>query len=97
MREFMGPEEEIDGVASTGATEYVYDSRGIRFVSYENQNGIRFSYYRDWRPRDYNLWPDDTSSLLRTRTPADRISSIARSVSPGFSSTPRVPSSTRFV
>jgi hypothetical protein len=47
MRELMGPEEYIDGVAETGATEYAYDARGIRFISYEDQRGLKFSYYRD--------------------------------------------------
>jgi hypothetical protein len=47
MRAFMGAEDDIDGVAATGATEYVYDSRGIRFIAYEDQRAIRFSVFRD--------------------------------------------------
>lgn len=48
MREIMGgPEEFVDTVEGSGATEYAYDSRGIRFITYGDQNGIRFSYYRD--------------------------------------------------
>lgn len=47
MRELMGPEEDLEAVPATGAVEYAYDSRGIRFVDYENQRGIRFSTYRD--------------------------------------------------
>jgi len=46
MRAFMGQEEDV-AVGDTGGTEYVYDSRGIRFVAYEEQNGIRFSFYRN--------------------------------------------------
>ena len=47
LRAFMGQEEGVEQVPETGATEYVYDSRGIRFLVYEGQYGIRFSYYRD--------------------------------------------------
>lgn len=47
MREMMGgPEEYVDTGEAQDTDEYVYDERGIRFVKYPEENGIRFSYYR---------------------------------------------------
>jgi hypothetical protein len=47
MRAIMGgPEEYIDTGEAQDTDEYVYDERGIRFIKYPEENGIRFSYYR---------------------------------------------------
>ena len=52
MRELMGEEEGKEEFPDNdNATEYVYDSRGIRFISYDVDgfliHAIRFSEYRD--------------------------------------------------
>ena len=52
MRELMGEEEGKEEFPDNdNATEYVYDSRGIRFVTYDVDgfliHAIRFSEYRD--------------------------------------------------
>jgi len=45
VREWMGQERAVDEVVETGGTEYAYDPRGIRFITYgEQQHSIRFSY-----------------------------------------------------
>lgn len=47
MRELMGgPEEYVDTGEAQDTSEYVYDARGIRFIKYPEENGIRFSYFR---------------------------------------------------
>ena len=51
LRELMGPEESIEENPDSDATEYVYDSRGIRFIQYDlsgtEVNAIRFSEFFD--------------------------------------------------
>jgi hypothetical protein len=51
MRELMGPEETVEELPETNATEYVYEARGIRFVKTQvgnrTVNSIRFSEYFD--------------------------------------------------
>lgn len=48
MHELMGGPEEATEENDSGGTEYVYDSRGLRFIQYPSGvNGIRFSQYRD--------------------------------------------------
>lgn len=47
MRALMGgPEEYVDTGESQNTDEYVYDARGVRFIKYPEENGIRFSYFR---------------------------------------------------
>ena len=47
MRELMGEEESMETDPDANATEYLYDARGIRFVTYDiggvQVNAIRFS------------------------------------------------------
>ncbi len=51
LRELMGPEESIDELPDSDATEYVYDARGMRFIQYDlsgtEVNAIRFSEFFD--------------------------------------------------
>ena len=49
LRELMGPEESVEELPESDATEYVYDARGIRFIQYDVSgteiNAIRFSEF----------------------------------------------------
>ena len=51
LRELMGPEESIEELPDSDATEYVYDARGMRFIQYDLSgteiNAIRFSEFFD--------------------------------------------------
>ncbi len=51
LRELMGPEESIEELPDSDATEYAYDARGLRFIQYDvsgtEVNAIRFSEFFD--------------------------------------------------
>ncbi len=51
MRELMGPEDTVEELPDSDATEYSYDARGIRFIQYDLSgteiNAIRFSEFFD--------------------------------------------------
>jgi Zn/Cd-binding protein ZinT len=62
MRDIFGMEEGMEDKPEEMGTEYVYDSKGIRFLKYKGGNaGLRFSELKKLNS------PHDSSSKFRSR------------------------------